>query len=1803
MKIVEKLKKFATELGENDNILTHLCDGLEKFLGFNSESKGYTGQGIVYSDLDRLCDGVMGFLSGVLEAVKNENEVTTYDVNRENKLSKVLTTLNDNIGKGSKGLETALGDVTWWLGDYEIDLIKKTERVTEYLGKFVHDLGDKHFISVSGKDSRPLVEQLHAWKTTVYQIDKDINNAETNYINVLDSTLKSKIKCETHMISEAVKMFNKSAWDEVFEGQVKQVDEIIRDEQTKLLTVVGNQVYQLEDRLDREFTKIDSKIVDLEMTKKSEFIDFERVLKEARRFLYEDFDKDYTNNIAFKFTEIIRAVEKLHGDLFVKKAELEGLVSEMQGTLKMLSDNFETDVKAGVRGNLSEMKTSINEIKSHINDSTNNGRGLLGALLKDIENVQSEVVKKVSLIEEKSKSLDSKYSGDSEKFHEQFINLTSSVADLHTSGISSGLRTWVHRVGGQLKELEKIHETVHGEVMQSLSQVTTALSEQIVSLKRQINEKLVAYVNKLANADDSDLNEWEQVFTDAKVYPGRNNIRDMKAAIKKDSTRIAGQLNAQVEQANEDINSFATAAAKEGTNKFKETLDNKINKHSNNGVSGGICGLIKKEFDKLIGPFNDSEVHPFRRAFRDFDKQLKKLKKQSSATLEIESEIKSLVGYLGSAVTNLEQDIEKFGSTAAAHTKNSARIAIGEAASKIAAEIEMFEENHADAFVGTQLGAKVQELRKHITKLETYVTNDGKGAIDSNIKEIHTKVLDSLGNLIRENDGVSGGEQSDLINKKRVETHKKMEALKNEMKDKLYAMELETAEASDKLAAVIKRVQMSLQKAHKSSTDAVIKIKNEITDAVTKAFQIITEEVQKLFARQKTADLLALKDLVNRQLRTVKRIIKKDLESGNKGFLKTLADSVTKSSIGNKAHIKFLEAPDTRTNVHTASDAFRKCYWGIEAYLKKEITRLHNDNTSSTNPVNADESSYTNRFTGVGGALTTLLEHISEQNKYDHRVPSMLSDLRAAVTALKPDGFSTPNAATLDCITSGLTKFADELDKAYVSVYDGHPDPIDFSQLIVTKPAPVPKEPKQKVDNSQPSQDVLTAEGEKLCKVFFTLLEILLYDFTYLKEECGERWKTEKLCQNDGGRENPLGIYLQRCGYEVAQNESSKDGELRCHEEMKGEKIHNTFIVGAYPALFDTDKDATRAFQTLADCLNLYYQVCHYSTLFSKKHPSSVYQMLTWFSGLPHSPVYDDLSLNGFGGLFKKPEHDDSEEPTISFGDVSYESHDAYPAPITATGLSQTLTEVCTNAHSTLTAILGHGHAGGTYAVDYNTNAAGLAYPANPSQCLDLLVELALRLYHQLCFLHVQCSRKDYAVSWRDCYYGRYVAGSDWRCNDKQCVNQMGNQIADQKANQTCGQTCEQHPKCGLKSPLQSFLEDGLAGFIPHPYSKANCKLSCDMANHRGLPCKTPMGFGEISVKASHTQKGEHIAEALADFCGKQNSPLVKLCAQLTCLLQRVPQTLDDLFSFYYNLLNGWDNMKIKKCMLHREKALEAAVTGAYFGEAYPELDITPMFKSGEKNDTQHSKGNVLCVVNCNNTSPTATCGRYLLPLSVNAWSVYSEKNADKYLSWIVYLTETFYQWLQQLYNECCNYCNKPGSRCFGKVCSKTCPVKSAYASEEAATNLVGKKHTRDCKSIANCPSTRPTLCRYGFVFNSSSNLSGAKFDETKRTCNDICQALQKVLSDKEADEAPLAVLIYRTIPQFLWDIRQKFFWLNVALWSLSFLYLIHIMVIRLDLLHIKSHLHSPSSHRIAAQSLLAAGRVGKLNRVFYLQP
>ncbi|CDR71936.1 hypothetical protein, conserved [Babesia bigemina] len=960
------------------------------------------------------------------------------------------------------------------------------------------------------------------------------------------------------------------------------------------------------------------------------------------------------------------------------------------------------------------------------------------------------------------------------------------------------------------------------------------------------------------------------------------------------------------------------------------------------------------------------------------------------------------------------------------------------------------------------------------------------------------------------------------------------------------------------LSAAIKEAENFLTSADPTAQATIASIGRVVSSNVEEAQKDLITQVNKNYVTSVKEILLEFAVAVENQLDNLPHAINNDLTTGHKGFMKNMETKLitTVKPMGSIPDEPSSEAESPlRKGANILKNAFR-------SFL--DALKTQSDFPSDFKKIKASDA-----------ALTNLLTTLAASQHFDDTFSTNLDALDNAVTAFKPSTYGAAKCPLLlNALKKGMSSLIEELQKSYISTY---------SQMTIDW------------------QTATAEEQDKYAKICCTIAPILLTRLKELKTELekkDQKWKDYNMYNSARPTKSLCHLFFRDNGYDVGGSPESPHGELNHRDDCKGGRILSHLTVGEH-RLFVANQpsddlstvvgkdgftvevvDNSGLMDNLNSYLQLYFETCHLTIRPKPRHPCSVYEMSIWLCGLQFNPVFQPL-LDHIRTLFLVPEKND---PSIK----NVKPIEASPSDITDAETVDAVERVCSDAYAVIITILGHGHGEGVYACDYSSNAFNLYYPSVPSQCLDMLADILYRIQSQLYFLFVQCSRTYRAVSWRDCWYGQGVGGSGWNCNTKQCPNQNCPQLADQNAGQ--------HTECGLKSPLQSFLEDGLPGFMPHPLTKVGCGVQCSVNHHKGIPCKTPMGFAGISTVASVSHTGAYLEEVLSDFCGHPDSPLNKLCGYFTCMFPRPPQALGDMFAFYYNFLDGWYDDKGMEGQKHRKNAFDEAVNKAYFEQPYEELNVYSIF--ADSATRMHDKGYLSCIVGCANGS-AMTCGRYIKPVSHFMWVVFSAKNAALYLSWIVYLTETFYDLLKKLYDDCCNNCNKPGTRCHGKVCAAACEVKATYTSDDASKALTGKQHVDNCKSIARCPFARPTLYTHGFTLRSMSNMSGINGNQTKRTCQDLCETLKKLL---DADNV-LFTLVYKTIPEFFFKIREPFIWLNVALWSASFLYLVYVMVGRLDLLHIKSHLRSPASHRITAQSLLAAAQVGRLAKISYLQP
>ncbi|GBE63218.1 hypothetical protein, conserved [Babesia ovata] len=964
---------------------------------------------------------------------------------------------------------------------------------------------------------------------------------------------------------------------------------------------------------------------------------------------------------------------------------------------------------------------------------------------------------------------------------------------------------------------------------------------------------------------------------------------------------------------------------------------------------------------------------------------------------------------------------------------------------------------------------------------------------------------------------------------------------------------------NQKLHPLIKEVEEIIRYAEEHCELMITELSDHVQQRIQQAENSILENVRTTYVTFIKLQVEEFAAKVTKELSPLPTQITDEENKSYKGFMKQLHKFSTSS--------KLSETLRETTTLHVCLI--------VHAFFNTFIDTLNN--SREIMPVTY--------LSDLQNKLSTLFTNLS---KYDTTFQTNLSALHSLLSTIRPASYATESNPLLDVLTKGLTGMHDELQKAYVSVYD-----------------------------SQPWQ---AAHENKYAKVCLTITSQVFGDLHRLRLYCKSDGQFKKINSHNN---NVFGAFFTRCGYDVSNHQNEQNGELRNTIECNGNKIHGK-LTGQLTTqnreqffLIRDEDDKTNEkdysiLKQLVEHLHRYRRVSHLTLPQSPKTPTSIYDILRWLSGLPHSAVYPKLK-DYMKTLFPKTESQKTMlDSNINPRHLTLSSH----PEVTAEKLHTELDRVCRHADRTLVAILGTGHSNGIYASDFSNNSHGFLYSSNTISLICTLFDFLKHLYQQLHFLLEQCRHTTALSGWSDCYYGNGVAGSGWQCNRmrcpnqscdqafKQAVNQSSNQRANQTADQNTNQTCDQHPKCGLKSPLQSFLEDGLQGFLPHSVSVKGTGLTCSTCPmSRGMPCKMPMGLPEIAVTASHIKRGEDIVSVLDRFCGRETSCLSALCSMLNCLLPSAPKSLGDMLSFYYCFLDEWTTKTE-----HRKHALEAAVRNANFKNLDTSLDLSNMFKSkghAKYDNTPtvptyalyHQNGDLYSIMCPDTTCYTAgtNCGSYVSPIVLDTYRIFSSKNKAAYLSWIVYLTETFYDLLQKLLKDCESNCCSPKSKCRIRGCHEDCTVYTGAILTDTPS------HWPECHSILQCRMTLPTLCRYGFTYANRRHLAGhdGKRDIAKRSCKDFVKQLEIVTGGKSI----LSKLIHKTIPEFLWKIREPFSITLLALWSLSLLYLLHIAVVRLDVLRIRSHLRSPSSHRIAAQSLLAAARVRALANVKYFSP
>ncbi|GBE58509.1 ribosome binding protein [Babesia ovata] len=379
-------------------------------------------------------------------------------------------------------------------------------------------------------------------------------------------------------------------------------------------------------------------------------------------------------------------------------------------------------------------------------------------------------------------------------------------------------------------------------------------------------------------------------------------------------------------------------------------------------------------------------------------------------------------------------------------------------------------------------------------------------------------------------------------------------------------------------------------------------------------------------------------------------------------------------------------------------------------------------------------------------------------------------------------------------------------------------------------------------------------------------------------------------------------------------------------------------------------------------------------------------------------------------------------------------------------------------------------------------------------------------------------------------------------CQLRDCVYACCHQLAFLKSQcyrkQSEGgwQECQYGRDVTSNSPLQDFLIDAPdSKFKTHPFDPCNICLKSHVN----------MGFKQEDLPEPQ-QTGKHISTILSPTCGGED-PLLTLSSYLTCLTRRTPRTTGELVSFFHNFGNE----------LHKSSS-QLSPLGSALSKPHdhcPDWDCleaedlraiedirgSAPFNSNHQ-DQDHPK-TLSTLVGCG--IDNVKCPQHISPITYRAYALYSPGFVHTYLSWAVYLADRLWESLLKL------HCDLENLQC----------------------------HDSKPKALHPCDNALPLLYTHGFTPPEGTLQSSL-------TCSKFIAKLGDVVAGK-----PIASLM-TCMDNFLYRVREPFIYTVFTLWLTAALYILIVLLYRMDVLRIRSHLLTTrASHIIDVKALLTPRR------------
>ncbi|CDR71959.1 hypothetical protein, conserved [Babesia bigemina] len=1730
----------------------------------------------------------MGFLSGVLGAVKNTQ---TYNVGKNTLQNLVSNEINNHLCSGHEGFKRLFEKLPKEIEKYNRDVKKQNDDITAKINNLemqLNTMNDKvskvlENDAVSGTTKKSVQAVTYSEEHVEYavinirqylrdcQYNADRFNEAFDLEQRLDmqtavNDLNSKLRNDVLVATKAVKhetqrleQLAQKEWDDYkymkrtvratmeslklsVNGEVKyQVDELVKKLKEKV-TEMKNNLEPIRDNLGEYIGHLTAwkSAGDTAVTKAKSQCD-EIVSKlNGRDYQQNSGDKGAVKKAAKALQE---KAEELRTKAYDAKQQVEQKVQEALKAVHQMNDDLKQDlskVREAITGEVDKVKQAIGKLYAGITTGES-GEG----------NENQEIKNIVEYFRTKLKEITGSVGGR-ENPKTGLMGIIFQVRE-YAKTFQNRFKASIQSMVQQLVECEGIQERLIKSVKAKLGRGNMIRVDEEV--KRIIQQRIISPIEAI-NASSSNLGTKPNVEA---------NLSDIKEYL----CNYGKQIDEHLQRANAFLQSYAKQF-EHSQNRPEITGDyfiSRVVKTILTALQKAVKGA-ENEFDQFI-----------------IDSKIAQLSIATSAAETLEDNVKKALG-IGSGNNTVAVDVDK-------SINNVNAVARQQLPGNSVSSVDL-----------SQATSSFTRYTKHVdqSKLTALQTTNLNAILDANklphaIKGINDQVVaETLKDVVEE----KNGGDTQIHNK----TFSTLRTAVDSSLDK-FTEAVEKLVKKDSVNTTVNAYLLDLEKMLKESDPVKVSADGMTAHSSVKGLEKIIGNfttlknnlesgpialadyfIESYADAEKDQTIRNLIDYVYSQVNIAKDLLttaaRRNYVTSVKSLLTAFADKVEKELAGLPGEIdadltigfkglmgnfyeKFIDKikPIKEINIKSTpqsmplSTAAEKVQSGFEEFVGAVMkqTDMFGNVLAKIETSNHNDDQIQDTFPpllqtviSVSRALEDTFSYLTGSHHFDYEVIKHLQRLQTALNDFTPTKFGDTSSPILQALKEGFFGIVTELQKVYINTYSG--------QTI-------------KWEEGNP-------ETTFCAKAFLSALEFLNEDLSYLREQCTEKWSPKQIYASSS-----LGTFLHKCGYGVATLESKQDGELRNKPDCMGSDVRGFLVGEGYTEVYNSKSNIKHALQYIYDYLPDYYDVCHLSTS-SSKRPCSVYEMLCWLTGLPHNKAYNELLLHGLSDMFVDPKRQEKEvDGDIEFTvDRTEHVHiDAYPNRLTYENTCNLVDHICAKSHDVLCRILGTGDENTMYAVDYSTNSLKLYYPSSGEECLDMFLNILRRLFPPLKYLQTQCGIAANEFGWAGCRYGKDVHTTKWPCS--------GHSSSEATCHANCQTTCQ--PTCQPKSPLMSYLNDCLPGHLPHALTGIGCKAKCSTCpkSTPGMPCITPLGFRCFS---GTKREGRDISDVLGKFFDNGNLKV------LFSLQAKTPSTLPEHFGFALSFVKGWSDVTDTRNHSIKQ-SIEASIADRSINLYEPPSTLTDKLRDayGSKHIPHLNKPHLSVYADLSSLAVAkpcsvkdVNCAPYLSSLCIDTYHHLAKKQSNTYLSWAIYLPWTFWDLLNNLYNAFCSInCQDWG--CRGCLRGDKCKKGGHGVVDEDKPSAICQ-----CRSIVDCKGVAPTLYQYGFVFGEASTLNDKA---SPKTCSDFCSQLKNVLHSKYFER------LFEECDNFLWKIREPFSYLVLALWLFSFLYLLHIMVIRLDLLHIKSHLHSPSSHRIAAQSLLAAGRVNKLNRVFYLQP